>query len=120
MEGITDALTLAIKVDARMICKGVKEDCHECPIAIAVGNAAVGTVLEDYVAEVQADHVVFNHVEEHLYFNTYYAKLPQQAVNFIEAFDSDGNVEPFEFDLEVKMLDDNVSWAQVSGGHLHA
>ena len=115
MQANAEPITLNVKVDARMICKGVKEDCHECPIAIGIGNATVGTHLEDYVAEVNADHVVFNHVEEHVYFNTFYGRLPQVAQNFIEAFDSDGNVEPFEFDLEVKLLDDSVSWAKMSG-----
>lgn len=76
---------MTINITQEDIKKGKKRDCATCPVALGMKRAGL------YGAVYPAEY--FDYVKR------FYIRLPQEAINFIKAFDGDLLVEPFSFSL---------------------
>jgi len=85
---------MKIQVTQEHIDRGKRGSCGSCPIALA-GKAA----FPDYQIEVGLTSMQFHDklTFEHL-FGIY---LPEKASKFIDDFDAERRVTPFEFDLDM-------------------
>lgn len=79
--------TITINVTQEDIDKGIKNSCFNCALALSAKRA-----LEDANLSVGAKTIFW--VTKLVDFN-----LPQVAIDFIKAFDTNQPVSPFTFDL---------------------
>jgi len=84
---------LKIRVTAKDIRTGKREQSDTCPVALAVARATGMT------PQVYADHVLV-WVKDGFYNVT----LPGKVQRFIDSFDNQFQVEPFAFTLDLGML----------------
>jgi hypothetical protein len=88
-------MTKTVNVTASDIAHGKASDCEHCPIARAVRRLVKGW---GYVS-VGAWYVSFAASADSL--NAHDARMPQEATDFIVAYDGGQGVEPFSFTLDV-------------------
>jgi len=84
---------VTIEVTDDDIFDGIKSSCHSCPIALAASRIDIARIIS-----VNSTSMVVR--------NSYsrvgdFILLPIEAIDFIEAFDADQEVEPFSFEIEV-------------------
>lgn len=82
-----------VSVTLDHIRKGVQNNCHLCPVAIAI-REAWPTPLKLTDVDVTINHVIITGVHDDAILG-----LPGPASQFIERFDKGQTVYPFEFDL---------------------
>ena len=86
------AITVTVTTDH--IAAGKREDCENCPIALAVAEIFPGTPYVDeftcIITAIDGSETEFD--------------LPDEAREFIEGFDNGENVAPFAFDAELVVL----------------
>ncbi len=75
------------RVTQEHIDNGVRDNCFECPVALAI----LTTTTE--VVDVERSHIA---IGERCY------PMPETARRFVAAFDLGEPVEPFSFSLEVE------------------
>lgn len=90
-KGSMDKLHVKVK-DYHIKC-GIPNNSTECVLALAIGEA-IGANL--HMVEVGLGSTSF-----WLHDKDYWLNLPPKAVEFMNAFDNGGNVEPFEFDIDL-------------------
>ena len=76
-----------VKVTQFHINTGEKEDCHSCPVALALSET-----FPEYVFEVHRNDITIN--------GEYWEMLTSIRV-FIDAFDKELEVEPVEFEIDI-------------------
>jgi hypothetical protein len=84
-------ITQTIRVTAEHIRRGTRDACTKCPVALAIlATAGIRSV------RVHPDEVTVRRGPDGLFLS---ADLPQDARDFIDAFDASGPgaVQPFEF-----------------------
>ncbi len=86
---------MKIEVTTEDIAKGVREDCHGCPIALACKRLGVRDVA------VEREAVVYRNYEG----EWDEASMPEVGEAFIEAFDAGRDVEPFSFELDISAVE---------------
>lgn len=92
---------LKIKITENDLRNGIREDCFQCPIALAV-NRELGLEAHKMAVEVEdADSIVIN---GHVYVANS-LEMKNQVNNFIEGFDdgrltSDAMISPIEITIE--------------------
>lgn len=84
-------MIITIQVTEQDISTGLAGDCEECPIALAIYRA-----LSDAGVRVGTAGVTLYREGTNAML-----ALPEAATRFIDGFDHDEAVEPFEFDLDV-------------------
>lgn len=91
-------MKLKIKVTQEHISRGVRGRCHSCPIALAVREHGYQTPF------VGVRNIYPYGVDMCGNFNLPFkiAHMPQTAVDFARNFDYGRQVEPFEFEVEIK------------------
>jgi hypothetical protein len=89
---LTELKEVEIDVTQEDIEKGVRNDCANCPIAKAFSRRLEAHNLNLTLMEVCHEHVVIANKEAAAEFD-----LPQEASNFISAFDNKRPVAPFKF-----------------------
>jgi hypothetical protein len=96
-----------IQVTQEHIDEGVRRDCEQCPVAMAILAAcrAAGQPLTSI--QVDGAYVSADRPGE-----TLGADLPLIASDFIESFDGMDPVAPFCFDLEWRVVSDPEGLAQ--------
>lgn len=82
---------IKVEVTQEHIDRGASNDCWSCPIALSLGNYFDKSKV---FYEVDAHYIDFPN-EDIL------CLLKEEAVSFIDDFDSNKKVKPFSFDLEV-------------------
>jgi hypothetical protein len=88
---------MLVSVTAKDIAAGLRADCGECPIALAMRRATGMTenrFTAAYVA-VTGDRATLCRGKRKPHEDW---RLPQEAVSFQRAFDAGRPVEPFEFE----------------------
>ena len=85
---------MKIRVTTEDIAKGVKGDQWQCAIALAVKRVADASYIE-----VLNHNVWLQNRDPNGYARNVRYPLPEVAVKFIERFDAELVVEPFEFEL---------------------
>lgn len=78
-------MKIKIEVTAKDIVDGCPQDGEYCPIALAAARAGLQSVFVD---------------EDGLYADGFEGLLPDDAVDFIRAFDQYEAVEPITFEIE--------------------
>lgn len=82
---------MKISVTQKHIRSGNRNNCHECPIALAIGDVIDCT-------SVVVDETSASFIEEtdgkRIYHN-----LPRSAIRFIKRYDYEKSVKPFKFIL---------------------
>lgn len=73
-----------IEVTQADIDEGDACNCRECPVALAIARAVGVEVRVEYLRVFIKEKIIH---------------LPEQAVDFIDDFDSERPVKPFSFDL---------------------
>lgn len=76
-----------VKVTQDHIDRGEPESCISCPVALAARDVGIRV-------DVYAEAVVFHH-------NYKTVRPPDSVSAFVERFDQNATVEPFEFYLEI-------------------
>ncbi len=77
---------MTIHVTQAHIDAGAREDCRECPVALAI-HEATGCTCEVLPWTIYTDRGKF--------------KLPRAVFEFIEAFDNKQPVQPFSFEVDI-------------------
>jgi hypothetical protein len=91
-------LTFNVQVTKKDILKGIQQDCHECPVALAVAR----TFKSENVS-VGGDSIEVETENGEFFFH----KVPKKVQKFIEKFDDIGNrtdrqkLKPFSFKLSI-------------------
>lgn len=91
-------MKLKVKVTQEHIDQAKRGDCCYCPIALAVRKHGYQTPFVGVVT-------IYPHgVDIHGNFNLPFkaARMPLEAVDFARNFDYGREVEPFEFEVEIK------------------
>jgi len=80
---------MKIQVDVRQehIDRGIKEDSRSCAIALALRD-------KNYTQVIVEDECTFVYED-----TTWFASLPDEALEFIETFDNGNTVEPISFEI---------------------
>jgi hypothetical protein len=76
----------------------VRSDPYACPI-----NRALSRTLSIPQTDVEVDTTIWIGAQVDDDWSTFVGTLPTKAQEFIEAFDTDETVEPFEFDVLVEL-----------------
>ncbi len=84
-------MKIRIRVTRKNIKAGIPRNHIQCPIAIAMRDAAIETPSVGEKTDPYCDFLLGK--------NKYESRLPQKAINFIERFDHGLKVRPFEFFL---------------------
>lgn len=96
-------ITLNIQVTQDDILNGCKKDANNCPVARAIERAIVNhfklNLNKDFVAVSVGDGIYFTVISDQ--HSEYFApEDSQEVIDFIENFDNEMNVEPFEVAME--------------------
>ena len=96
-------IKVSINLEQRHINQGTKNECRDCPVALALLEALPGASLVTVGA---AGMNVGNKMITRLYHGPHDVHgtavyTPQAVVRFIHAFDDGHEVEPFTFNLTV-------------------
>lgn len=78
---------MRIKITQDHIDKGLKRDCHSCPIAWAITEVRHQSYVQVGTNDVRIDAQVY--------------QLPAKVSRFISNFDDGQPVKPFAFNLEI-------------------
>lgn len=81
---------MIIEVTDKHIAAGRKDDCYECPIALAV------------LDKLPESRVVVG--ASYIYITGTNYDLPWRAVEFIDRFDKNLRVDPFSFRLSIRLI----------------
>jgi hypothetical protein len=92
---------MLIRVTQHYIDHGVKEDCGKCPAALAIIDAVIGATGRAYRVVVDGMYIRFYGWNSRQVGKV---ETPETVIEFIEAFDSDRPVSPFEFPLDLDFL----------------
>ena len=99
-------MILKINVTQTDILRGVKRNCHLCPVARAVKRAAINAELDtnnDRV-EVSPGHIIIHTNEKR-----YVALTPDKMREFIQDFDTTGEVKKIRCELEFKIYNKRIN-----------
>jgi hypothetical protein len=80
-----------INVTQEHIDKGKKGKCRECPIALAVQEKCISEISVGVISG-----AIFFDDDSHPA-----SEMAVEAIRFVWAFDLNGKVEPFSFDLDI-------------------
>jgi hypothetical protein len=83
---------MLIEVTQEDIDAGKREDCRNCPIALAVKRACPNWLNIAVSWQVEADTINGDPIE---------IQLPQEAEDFVGMFDDGMKVQPFTFTLDL-------------------
>ena len=83
--------TVRVEVTAEDIEEGQPNMCRACPVALAIRRATKAE--EVFVIRTATIYPPAG--------MSYVVALPYEVITFIERFDLDAHVEPFEFSLEI-------------------
>ncbi len=86
--------TVKVEVTFDDVAKGERGDCRYCPIALALERVLTERAL--FVVDGRTISWAGPTVGAHGYVD-----LPESAREFIYVFDGAGDVEPFEFEIEL-------------------
>lgn len=93
--------TLELDIRAEDITEGVRRSCEDCPTALAAARA-VGAWGQPYVDNIKVGGITvmlgFDRIEEGVRVTVCYFLSPELA-QWIQAFDTQGTVEPIKASL---------------------
>lgn len=89
-------MSLKVEVTQKDIDIGLRGDCSQCPVALAVSRALIAAGLEYGVGVDELNIKLFRHG-----MLVHTIRTPKEVAEFIEDFDSRYSVEPFLFEIEV-------------------
>lgn len=96
-------MKITIDVTQECIDKGIQEDVAYCPIALAIrGIMPPGTEICVLHEDVSIEKF---REDEYIFLK---GNFPLEITNFISAFDSGYQVEPFSFELELTEDEPNI------------
>lgn len=84
---------VTIEVTDDDIFDGIQSSCHNCPIALAASRINIARIIS-----VNSTSMVVRNTYSR---NGDFIVLPIEAIDFIAAFDTNQEVEPFSFEIEV-------------------
>lgn len=84
--------TITVNVTQEDIDEGQRHQCRRCPIALAASMVIpVAGVTDDIYVDAENDDITFY-------------ELPEEAKKFIERFDANAKVEPFQFVATLRVI----------------
>ncbi|AMV25464.1 hypothetical protein VT84_13785 [Gemmata sp. SH-PL17] len=89
-------MTYLVRVTAEHIAEGVRGSCGSCPIALAIHDA-----IEDEYGSPLPAFTVFVSPSNTVFINRRPYPLREEVVAAAMKFDRTGEMEPFEFTLEL-------------------